>query len=267
MNARQPFIALAVSVKEGLGSLQVPLRPARHDMMKSNAPAFDPGAEQTRLLNAPTGKLIVIGRTERSLAMADQVKNAHIVFPSKICSAIYTRRDFMIWQNPTVCALPDMLGLFRRKITGLEIMARIIALIAALSLLLPLSARAQAETVGKMTDADISAIRQVIKAQLSALQHDDGVLAFSYATPMIQRQFGTPANFLSMVKTAYPPVYRPRAMQFRELEATYDGPVQKVFFIGPAGQTVLGLYSMQKQRDGSWKVNGCALTAAPDISI
>lgn len=118
-----------------------------------------------------------------------------------------------------------------------------------------------------LTQADKTAIRQVIRAQLAAFRKDDADLAFSYASPLLQDKFGNAENFLDMVKTAYPSVYRPRDVQFRELETTTDGPVQKVFFFGPDGDPVLGLYLMQKQRNGKWKTNGCELAPAPDRAI
>lgn len=118
-----------------------------------------------------------------------------------------------------------------------------------------------------LTQADKTAIRQVIRAQLAAFRKDDADLAFSYASPLLQDKFGNAENFLDMVKTAYPSVYRPRDVQFRELETTADGPVQKVFFFGPDGDPVLGLYLMQKQRNGKWKTNGCELAPAPDRAI
>ena len=118
-----------------------------------------------------------------------------------------------------------------------------------------------------LTQADKTAIRQVIRAQLAAFRKDDADLAFSYASPLLQDKFGNAENFLDMVKTAYPSVYRPRDVQFRELETTVDGPVQKVFFFGPDGDPVLGLYLMQKQRNGKWKTNGCELAPAPDRAI
>ena len=145
-------------------------------------------------------------------------------------------------------------------------MARILAMIVAVFLLLPAIGRAQDDPVAGLTKADRAAIRQVIEAQLSALQHDDGALAFSYSSPFIQEKFGTPENFLRMVKTAFPAVYRPRDTQFRALDVSAELPVQQVFFIGPDGEPVLGLYLMEKQPDGSWKINGCKLAMAPDIS-
>lgn len=146
-------------------------------------------------------------------------------------------------------------------------MTRILAAITALFLLLPAVGRAQQNPNWGLTDADRVAVRQVIEGQLSAFEHDDGPLAFSYASPLVQAQFRTPKQFLDMVKTAYPSIYRPHEVQFREFEATYDGPVQKVFLIGTDGEPVLGLYFMQKESDGSWKIKGCALTPAPDIRI
>ena len=145
-------------------------------------------------------------------------------------------------------------------------MTRILATIVAILLLLPAIGRAQDDPVAGLTQADRAAIRQVIEAQLSALQHDDGALAFSYSSPFIQEKFGTPESFLRMVKTAFPAVYRPRDTQFRELDVSAELPVQQVFFIGPDGEPVLGLYLMEKQPDGSWKINGCKLATAPDIS-
>ena len=115
-------------------------------------------------------------------------------------------------------------------------MARILAAMAAVFLLFPQMGNTQVMPHLRMDESSQLAIREVIQAQLSALQHDDGVQAFFYASPMIRSQFHTPEIFLDMVKTAYPAVYRPRDTQFRELEATEDGPVQKVFFFGPDGR-------------------------------
>ena len=142
--------------------------------------------------------------------------------------------------------------------------ARIAALLAVILLLAPGLARA-AET---LSDGDRAAIRQVIESQLAAFKRDDGAAAYGYATPMIQQKFGTAENFMAMVKTGYPAVYRPQAVEFREL-ASDDamGVVQKVFFIGPDGRGVLAYYPMERQPDGSWKINGCFVTAAPDTSV
>lgn len=146
-------------------------------------------------------------------------------------------------------------------------MARVISLLAALFCLLTGPAHGADEAVGRLSFADRIAIRQVVSAQLAALRHDDATLAFSYASPAIRQRFGTADNFLNMVRVAYPSVYRPRDMQFRQIEATEEGPVQQVFFIAPNSEPLLGLYYMEKEPDGSWKINGCQLAPAPDLSI
>jgi hypothetical protein len=111
---------------------------------------------------------------------------------------------------------------------------------------------------------DRGAIRAVIEDQLAAFQADDGATAFGFASPAIQRQFGTPADFLAMVRTAYRPVHRPREVQFRDLVKDAGEPVQLVLLVGPEFEVVTAYYAMQRQADGSWRINGCVLQAAPD---
>ena len=43
--------------------------------------------------------------------------------------------------------------------------------------------------------------------------------------------------------------------------------MQEVFFLGPDGRPELALYFMELQEDGSWKINGVRMTAAPDAII
>ena len=114
-------------------------------------------------------------------------------------------------------------------------------------------------------EADATAIRNVISDQMAAFQIDDGAAAFAFASPSIQTRFQTPEIFMSMVKTGYAPVYRPQSVEFRELMQEAGGPVQIVHVVGPDGRAVFALYSMEQQPDGSWRIDGCTLTAAPDV--
>lgn len=111
------------------------------------------------------------------------------------------------------------------------------------------------------------AIRGVIERQLQAFQKDDGSEAFSYASPMIQRQFETPEQFMTMVRRGYPSVYRPQSVEFRGVELNDGYAVQEVFLLGPDGRPQLALYFMERQEDGSWKINGVRMTDAPDAII
>jgi len=114
---------------------------------------------------------------------------------------------------------------------------------------------------------DQQAIRQVIEAQLDAFQHDDGAKAFGFATPMIQQKFGDAATFMQMVKSGYTAVYRPRSVAFERLVDTEFGPDQILKLIGPDGRAYTAHYIMEKQKDGSWMINGCYLTRDEDQNV
>jgi Domain of unknown function (DUF4864) len=105
--------------------------------------------------------------------------------------------------------------------------------------------------------ADAAAIRGVIEAQLKAFQADDGAQAFSYASPAIQSIFKDPDTFMSMVRAGYQPVYRPREVEFRDLVPLEGRWTQRVLVVGPDGVPVVAQYFMEKQPDGSWRIDGC----------
>ena len=135
-----------------------------------------------------------------------------------------------------------------------------------LVLILPLLAAPPAAAQA-VSPAEEQAIREVIQSQLDAFQRDDAATAYSYAAPSIQQMFTTPDIFMEMVKLGYQPVYRPREVEFRELGDVNGTLVQDVFVVGPDGKPVIARYSMQKQPDGSWRINGCALVKAPDQDV
>lgn len=101
-----------------------------------------------------------------------------------------------------------------------------------------------------------AAIKQVIEAQIEAFQKDDGEMAFGFATENIRTLFGTPERFLTMVRTSYGQIYRPRSVEFRRLLIVRGEPIQEVFFVGLDLTTMLALYRMEQQPDGSWRING-----------
>ena len=115
--------------------------------------------------------------------------------------------------------------------------------------------------------ADAAAIRQVIQGQLDAFQRDDWNTAFGYAAPTIQTKFVSPEIFSQMVTGGYRPVYRPKTVEFRELKASEFGPTQELFLIGPDGLSYLAYYTMERQPDGTWRINGCYLVRGTDQSV
>lgn len=115
------------------------------------------------------------------------------------------------------------------------------------------------------TPADRTAIESAITRQLEAFKKDDATAAWAQASPMIQEMFGSKDNFLAMVRHAYPPVYRPRQSVFGPLVTEDDRLIQKVEILGPDGVNYLALYAMEKQPDGTWKINGCQLTKSESL--
>ena len=126
---------------------------------------------------------------------------------------------------------------------------------------------ASAQAQSAVEEADRASIIGVIQGQMAAFQADAAGEAFAYATPGIQRMFGTPERFMDMVRAGYQPVYRPQEVEFRELRDTAEGLVQSVLVVGPDGVPVMALYIMQQQADGTWRIAGCVLTAADDTVI
>lgn len=120
---------------------------------------------------------------------------------------------------------------------------------------------------GVVASAARAAIRATIRGQMEAFLVDDGALAFSYASPGIRRMFGTAESFMTMVQRGYEAVYRPRDVEFRDILMRDGRPVQRVFVVGPDNVPVTAEYSMERQPDGRWLIDGCSLTRAPEKLI
>ncbi len=136
-------------------------------------------------------------------------------------------------------------------------MVRILAFLV-LFLALPLVASAE--------EPDAAQYQRIITQQLEAFRSDDGALAYSFAAPIIRQAFPTPDAFMAMVNRGYLPVYRAQSYKFGETLTDGRGsPGQRVTLIGPDGKTYEALYSMERQPDGSWLINGCTLLEVPGL--
>ena len=122
---------------------------------------------------------------------------------------------------------------------------------------------AAADAVRASEPAD--AMRTIILQQMDAFKRDDGAGAFAYASPEIRAMFGTPEHFMQMVRRGYPQVYRPREVTFRERVVFQGKPALVVHIVGQDGSAVLALYPMQRQPDGSWRIDGCYLLKTSDV--
>jgi hypothetical protein len=111
-------------------------------------------------------------------------------------------------------------------------------------------------------EPDGQAFQSVIQSQLDAFQRDDGTAAFEHASPMIKGMFRTADNFMRMVMSGYPQVYRPRSVDFGAVIEYRGQPTQLVYLTGPDGDAVIAYYQMQQQPDGTWQINGVYLEPA-----
>ena len=118
-----------------------------------------------------------------------------------------------------------------------------------------------------LEDADGPPIRGVIEKQLEAFGRDDAAGAYSYASPAIRELFPSEDRFMQMVREGYKPVYRPKSFTFETLKDTSAGPVQAVRIRDADGVDWIALYTLERQPDGSWKINGCQLVRAPDEAV
>jgi hypothetical protein len=137
-------------------------------------------------------------------------------------------------------------------------LARLLALLLLTMTVVPAAAQE-----ASVSDADRAAIRDIIGRQVEAFRRDDGDAAFGFASPSIQRMFGSADIFMDMVRQGYQPVYRPRVFDFREIVDLHGQPAQKIHVVGPDGKPVTAFYPMTQLPDGSWRIDGCFLRA-PD---
>ena len=135
--------------------------------------------------------------------------------------------------------------------------ALMVALVAAAS-------SALAEQKSAVSAAESAAIREVISDQIAAFRRDDGPAAFGYASPGIREMFGDAERFMDMVKSGYQPVYRPRHVEFGTIDEEDGSLAQHVWVTGPDGQDVEAVYYMEREPDGTWRINGCDLRKAND---
>lgn len=139
---------------------------------------------------------------------------------------------------------------------AVRILTLVWALFAAIN-----SAQAQMDT------PDPAAFQRIITSQIDAFKRDAGVAAFAYASPTIRRHFGTADNFMAMVKTGYPQVYRPRAFKFGEITTEMSGrPTQRVHITDASGQNWTALYAFERQPDGTWRIAGVVMQKTADVS-
>lgn len=106
---------------------------------------------------------------------------------------------------------------------------------------------------------DEKQVLQVVRSQLDAFAQDDAEKAFSYAAPNIRRLMGTAAHFMDMVRNQYEVVYRPASTIFLKPVGDNSEAVLKVQLTEDDGTPWIAIYTLQKQKNKSWRITGCAV--------
>ncbi len=122
----------------------------------------------------------------------------------------------------------------------------------ALQILMPVRAEA-------LSAKDEKAVQAVVQSQLAAFAKDDADKAFSYAAPELRKVIGSSAAFMAMVKNSYPVVYRPASVAFLKPEGSGGDVIQRVQMLDASGASWLALYSLQRQKDKTWRISGCTV--------
>ncbi|CDS49673.1 Bll2215 protein [Polaromonas sp. CG9_12] len=108
-----------------------------------------------------------------------------------------------------------------------------------------------------LTAAEEQGVRAVVEAQLAALARDDAATAFSFAAPNVRASVGTASRFMDMVRKSYPAIYRPASTAFLQPEEHHGQVIQRVQLMDDDGKAWLALYSVQRQKDNTWRITGC----------
>ena len=102
-------------------------------------------------------------------------------------------------------------------------------------------------------------IRSAVESQRAALVAGDAARAWGYASRGIREQFGDADTFLAMVRDSYLPLIEARDAVTLE-GAVIDGQViQPVRLVLPDNTVLVALYTMVRERNGAWRINGCVL--------
>lgn len=103
--------------------------------------------------------------------------------------------------------------------------------------------------------------RAVVQAQLDAFAADDARRAFLLASPGARRHLGSPDNFINLVRKRYAVVYRPASVAFLKPQLIDGVVVLGVQMTDTQGAAWLATYTLERQPDGLFLIEGCELVA------
>ncbi len=121
------------------------------------------------------------------------------------------------------------------------------------------AAFAQAADEPALPGSDWTQIRRVVTAQRAALVAGDAPAAYAFAAPGIRARFPTPAAFMAMVRESYAALVDARYAELLDGAVIGGDVIQPLRLIMPDGTVFVALYTMQRQRDGAWRIAGCLI--------
>ncbi len=107
--------------------------------------------------------------------------------------------------------------------------------------------------------AEWEKIRAVVTAQREALVAGEGERAFAFATPALRRQYGSAEAFMRMVRSGYQALADARYVELLDGGVIEGSTIQPLRLVMPDGAVLVALYTMDRQRDGSWRIAGCVI--------
>lgn len=140
-----------------------------------------------------------------------------------------------------------------RRTTLAAIWMTLCALACALAIHPPLQAAEAGER---------AATQAIIEAQLAAFKQDESAKAFSFASPDIQRVFENAESFMQMVKSNYRVVYRPTQVKFLSFQGNESFAQHMVQMVDENNALWSVLYTLEKIKDGSWRISSCQTNKA-----
>ena len=118
---------------------------------------------------------------------------------------------------------------------------------------------ADGSVMEKLTATDRQKIQRVITLQIRAFERNDEAVAFSYSTPDIRQHFGSSRAFMEMVRESYSALYMNTSREFLEAAVIGGEVIQPLRIVTREGETLVALYSLERQPDREWRIGGCEL--------
>lgn len=114
---------------------------------------------------------------------------------------------------------------------------------------------------------DQKQVIEVVQAQLNAFARDDAARAFSYAAPNIRQLLGSAENFMAMVRTQYEMVYRPSSITFMQPNGDAYAAELKLQLTDQDGDAWIATYTLQRQKNKTWRITGCTVAQATGTMV